>query len=426
LYKENPMKPERILGVLAIIVSLVLSACSQSQQTTNSLNGTSWLLVDLNGQSILPETVITLNFGSEKVSGTDGCNNYSASYMANGEKINIGKDVTSTMEACPDPIMQQASAYITALIQSSSYKTDGQQLTLLDAGGKNLATFKIQKSELGGTSWIVTGYNNGNQAVVSVIIHTELTAEFSIAGLISGSAGCNTYNASFETTGKGIKIGPAATTRKMCAEPAGVMEQETQYLTALGTAANYMLDGNKLELRTSDGALAVQFTSAPTAASSSPTQTTQTDASISLALPNAEYPIEVSSTGKAQLKNGVFEEPSAPDSATKNRVELNKDIVLGDLNGDGLDDAVVTLVADPGGSGTFTYLAFVINENGVAKPTTSILLGDRIIVKSITNQSGEVVVTILTRKPDEPMTSKPTQEVKRTFKLQGDQLEEVK
>jgi heat shock protein HslJ len=419
------MKTERILGILAIIVSLALSACSQVKQTTNPLTGTSWLLVDLNGQSILPDTMITLNFGAEKISGTDGCNNFSTSYKVNGEKINIGKDVTSTMMACPDPVMQQASTYIAALTQSSSYEINGEQLTLVDSGGKTLATFKMQKSELGGTSWIVTGYNNGNQAVVSVIIDTELTAEFSIDGSISGSAGCNTYNASFETTGKSIKIGQAATTRKMCAEPAGVMEQETQYLTALGTAATYIIDGNKLELRTSDGALAVQFISSQ-AAPTSPTQKTKTDASISLALPDVEYPIEVVSTGKAQLKNGVFEEPATPGSATKNRIELTKDVVLGDLNGDGLEDAVVTLVADPGGSGTFTYLAFVINDNGVAKPTASILLGDRIIVKSISLESGEVVVTILTRKPDEPMTSKPTQEEKRTFILQGDQVEEVK
>ena len=43
--------------------------------------------------------------------------------------------------------------------------TDGQQLTLTDASGKALASFTRQSSELGGSSWLVTGYNNGKQAV---------------------------------------------------------------------------------------------------------------------------------------------------------------------------------------------------------------------------------------------------------------------
>jgi len=40
------------------------------------------------------------------------------------------------------------------------------------------------------------------------------------------------------------------------------MEQEAQYLKALSTAATYRLDGNRLELRTTAGALAVTLSSA--------------------------------------------------------------------------------------------------------------------------------------------------------------------
>jgi heat shock protein HslJ len=38
------------------------------------------------------------------------------------------------------------------------------------------------------------------------------------------------------------------------------MDQESQYLAALQTASTYLEEGNTLELRTQDGALAVQFT----------------------------------------------------------------------------------------------------------------------------------------------------------------------
>jgi heat shock protein HslJ len=223
------------------------------------LNDTSWILVTPNSQSVIPDKLVTLNFENGKINGTDGCNRYGASYAMNGFRFTANKDVISTSMACPEPIMQQAAAYITALTQAATYKSDGQQLTLLDATGKTLVTFTAQSSKLGGTSWIVTGYNNGKQAVVSVVISSKLTADFSADGKLSGSAGCNNYTATYEASGKSIKIGPAASTRKMCADPAGIMEQETQYLKALETAASYRVEGNQLELRTATGALAVTF-----------------------------------------------------------------------------------------------------------------------------------------------------------------------
>ena len=141
-------------------------------------------------------------------------------------------------------------------------------------------------------------------------------------------------------------------------------------------------------------------------------------------LPNAEYPIEFTSSGKAQLKDGVFEEPVAPGVAARTTIRLGKEQAVGDVNGDGAEDAAVTLVVQPGGSGVFTYLALVLNDNGRAKPVASVLLGDRILVKSLAIRPGAVVVTMLTRKPDEPMSATPTVEVRRIFKLQGNELVE--
>ena len=44
----------------------------------------------------------------------------------------------------------------------------------------------------------MTAYNNGKQAVVSGLADTEVTALFGEDGTLSGSAGCNRYNAPFE------------------------------------------------------------------------------------------------------------------------------------------------------------------------------------------------------------------------------------
>jgi heat shock protein HslJ len=48
-------------------------------------------------------------------------------------------------------------------------------------------------------------------------------------------------------------------------------------------------------------------------------------------------------------------------------------------------------------------------------------LGDRVKIKSLTIQNGEVVVDMLTQGPNDPMVN-PTQEVVETYKLQGNKL----
>jgi heat shock protein HslJ len=420
------MKTRTIFAALPLIAGLVLSSCGVAPAAApNPLPGTSWVLTTLNGAPVGIGTPITLNLEEAKLSGTDGCNNYGGSYTVNGAKFTVDKNLISTMMACPDTIMQRAGAYITALTQAAAFKIDGQQLTLSDAAGKALATFTRQSSELGGSSWLVTGYNNGKQAVVSLALGTTLTADFGADGRLGGSAGCNSYTATFEVAGKSLKIGPVASTRKFCAEPAGVMEQETQYLKALETAATYRIDADKLELRTADGALAASLARAPRAVTS-PTGAPQPAASIGGLLANVEYMVEGTSTGKAQLKDGVFEEAAAPGSAAKTRVELGKTPVFGDVNGDGAEDAAVTLIVIPGGSGSFTHLAVVVNDKGAPKPSPAVLLGDRIIVKSVTIKPGAVTVTLLIRKPEEAMSAAPTVEVTRVFAWQGGALVPLK
>jgi heat shock protein HslJ len=59
--------------------------------------------------------------------------------------------------------------------------------------------------------------------------------------------------------GDKIKIGPLASTMMACADPDGVMEQETQYLAALQMAQTYQLEGKVLELRRSDQSLVAIF-----------------------------------------------------------------------------------------------------------------------------------------------------------------------
>jgi heat shock protein HslJ len=101
-------------------------------------------------------------------------------------------------------------------------------------------------------------YNNGRGGVVSVIGGTEITARLD-GGRLTGSAGCNTYTAFYTLSGNAIAIGSIASTRIACSTPAGIMEQEAAYLTALASARTYRIDGERLFLQTADGAQAASF-----------------------------------------------------------------------------------------------------------------------------------------------------------------------
>ena len=85
---------------------------------------------------------------------------------------------------------------------------------------------------------------------------TEISANFGERE-VTGDAGCNQYFAGYSVNGNAIDIGMPARTFRFCPEPAGVMDQETEYLLALESAATYSIEGDLLQMRTADDALAV-------------------------------------------------------------------------------------------------------------------------------------------------------------------------
>jgi heat shock protein HslJ len=103
----------------------------------------------------------------------------------------------------------------------------------------------------------VVNYHTGREAVVGLLEGTEIDAVFGEDGDLTGSAGCNQYFAGYETEGDLITIGAPGATRRFCAEPPGVMEQEAAYVAALASAATWNISGDQLQLRTAGDQLAV-------------------------------------------------------------------------------------------------------------------------------------------------------------------------
>jgi len=123
-----------------------------------------------------------------------------------------------------------------------------------------------------------------------------------------------------------------------------------------------------------------------------------------------------------ELANGVFWEQAAPGSATFNLVSVGRlPAAFGDLNGDGVPDASVIVVNDPGGSGTFRYLAAVVDEDGWPLNIDTVLLGDRTQILSNQVVAGAIVLEVVTHGPDDPMCC-PTEHRTWTYQLQEGKL----
>ncbi len=139
------------------------------------------------------------------------------------------------------------------------------------------------------------------------------------------------------------------------------------------------------------------------------------------ALMNGVYQAKWSLIGKVKLTNGIYTESFIPGSSTQIVVKLGEPIAMGDLNGDGVDDAAVILISNPGTAGTYYDLAAVVNIEGVPYNIAGDPLGESIRVKSLSVTAGVIKVEMVAHGPRDPLCC-PTLPVTRNYRLQGNQL----
>ena len=111
---------------------------------------------------------------------------------------------------------------------------------------------------------------------------------------------------------------------------------------------------------------------------------------------------------KIVLKDGLFQAPAAPGSASLVTTRyLGKD-AHGDLTNDGKDDLAYFITHDGGGSGLFHYVVVAINGANGYKTTNAFLVGDRIDPQSLRITANRLEVNFMGRAKDEPMAAKPS------------------
>jgi len=97
----------------------------------------SWTAVELNGKAV---DGLTLDFTSDKASGTGGCNRFTGPISIEDDAIQIGP-LASTKMFCEGKSETEAQ-YFAALEAARSFTTDGTLVSLKDESGKVILKFK--------------------------------------------------------------------------------------------------------------------------------------------------------------------------------------------------------------------------------------------------------------------------------------------
>lgn len=125
-------------------------------------------------------------------------------------------------------------------------------------------------------------------------------------------------------------------------------------------------------------------------------------------LKNAEY--YFLAKGPIKLTNGKYEDP-----ATKRIFTMSDVVTYGDLNKDGIKDAVTAIQVTIPNQGDFFYLVASVNDNGNPRNISAEFLGQQVKVKTLTIKPEQTIEVQMDQY--RPGETEPTAAITQTFKL---------
>jgi hypothetical protein len=118
------------------------------------------------------------------------------------------------------------------------------------------------------------------------------------------------------------------------------------------------------------------------------------------------------------LINGFYSESSG---VTPYSVRMLTTYALGDLNGDGNNDAAIILAENTGGTGTFESVVAILDQGGAPQQVSQEKLGDRVVVNSVDISSGVIHLDMVVHGPNDPLCC-PSLPQKQNYWLIGSRL----
>ncbi|HSS75265.1 MAG TPA: META domain-containing protein [Thermoanaerobaculia bacterium] len=125
--------------VTALGMAALLGSAANGQPTgkggegtsINALEGKTWALVQFgDGDPAPTERPITVVFGDGKISGSGGCNRYSAGVTSPSPGALKVAPVAATKMACPGPVGGNEQRYFAALSKVTHFSLEGGGLVL--------------------------------------------------------------------------------------------------------------------------------------------------------------------------------------------------------------------------------------------------------------------------------------------------------
>ena len=150
-----------------------------------------------------------------------------------GSSLRFGP-LAGTQKACGDPAGEVSREVTTALARVRAYAIRADALHMKDAGGETVLSYDAGTPGVEG-DWTVISVLY-DDAIRSVVVGTDLTADFAADGTISGNTGCNSFRGDYTLEGEKLRVGPLTATEVTCPTKEA-SEQEAGYLAALESAA---------------------------------------------------------------------------------------------------------------------------------------------------------------------------------------------
>jgi hypothetical protein len=126
-------------------------------------------------------------------------------------------------------------------------------------------------------------------------------------------------------------------------------------------------------------------------------------------------------TPPVQLQDGRYRAAALADGGPPAALVLGKTVAYGDLDGDGAEEAAVTLAAEPGAGEPVRYLAVVAVRAGAPENIATTQLGERVQVETVQIMGEQIEVIVWAFAPSDGPCC-PSLRLTRVYRLQEGQL----
>ena len=115
---------------------------------------------------------------------------------------------------------------------------------------------RIEITVVGGLTssrWLLQSFSSPSTGYRTPLPGTQITARFGADGSLSGSAGCNSYDGTFNAFDQTLRISTLSSSQALCGSPEGVMEQEGVFLNLMHQASRMSISAGQLAIFDSAG-----------------------------------------------------------------------------------------------------------------------------------------------------------------------------